>query len=213
MRVTSQRRVAGYDGRVGDANPVGREMSLEEWADLEEDDPRELVDGRLEEAEMPTWAHELVASWLVHTLRAWLVPRGGAVVAAGYKFAVAARTGRIPDVSAWFPGTPKPRLDQSMSRTPPDLAVEIISTEPRDVRRDRIAKHREYAKFGLRSYWMIDPMARTLEVLSLHADGRYALVLSESAGAHDVPGCEGLRVDLDALWTELDAAAGSGSDE
>lgn len=188
-------------------------MSLEEWADLEEDEACELVDGRLEEAEMPTWAHELVVSWLVRTLGAWLVPRGGAVVASGYKFAVAARTGRIPDVSAWFPGSPKPRLDQSMSRTPPDLAVEIISTEPRDVRRDRIAKRHEYAKFGLRSYWMIDPTARTLEVLALGTDGRYVLALSESAGAHDVPGCDGLRVDLDALWSELDAAAGSGSEE
>ena len=188
-------------------------MSLEEWAELDEDETCELVDGRLEEAEVPTWAHELVASWLIRTLGAWLVPRGGWVVAAGYKFGIDRRTGRIPDVSAWFPGTRRPRLDQSMSKTPPDLAVEIVSRQPRDVRRDRIAKRREYAKFGLRSYWLIDPESRTLEVLVLGTDGRYVLALSEASGAHDVPGCDGLRLDLDDLWAELDRAAAAVSDD
>jgi Uma2 family endonuclease len=54
-------------------------MSVEAWAALSEDEPGELVDGHLEEEEVPTWAHELVVSWLIRVLGAWLVPRGGFV--------------------------------------------------------------------------------------------------------------------------------------
>src|SRR5688572_1139871 len=52
-------------------------MSVEQWAALDEDEPGELVDGHLEEEEVPTWAHELVVSWLIRVLGGWIVPRGG----------------------------------------------------------------------------------------------------------------------------------------
>jgi len=35
-------------------------------------------------------------------------------------------------------------------------------------------------------------------------DGKYAVALSAAEGEHDVPGCDGLRIDLDALWAEAD---------
>ncbi len=46
--------------------------------------------------------------------------------------------------------------------------------EPRDRRRDRIEKLREYAAFRVRWYWLIDPEARSLEILKLGDDGHYA---------------------------------------
>ena len=41
--------------------------------------------------------------------------------------------------------------------------VEIVSPGARDVRRDRIEKPSEYAAFGVRRLWLIDPEARTIE--------------------------------------------------
>lgn len=41
-------------------------------------------------------------------------------------------------------------------------------------------------------------------MLALGADGRFIGALSASEGAHPIPGHEGLTLDLDALWTELD---------
>jgi Uma2 family endonuclease len=74
-----------------------------------------------------------------------------------------------------------------------------------DQRRDRIAKLADYAAFGVRFYWLLDPAARTLEILELGADRRYAQVLRIAGGQlSQVPGCAGLTLDLDELWRELD---------
>jgi Uma2 family endonuclease len=178
-------------------------MSLAEWAALSEDDEGELVDGRLVEEEVPEPEHEAIISWLIGTLRLWIILRGGFVFGSELKLAVRARRGRKPDLSVYLPGGPVPRR-RGVVRVPPGIIVEVISASPRDVRRDRIEKPDEYAAFGVSFYWLIDPIARTLEIFELGADGRYARALGASEGTIDVPGCAELRLDLDALWAEVD---------
>src|SRR5262249_20092428 len=100
------------------------------------------------------------------------------------------------------PGT-RLRADAGLSRTPPLIVVEVVSPTPRDVHRDRVQKLEEYAGFGVRFYWLIDPEALLVQILELGADGRYAIALSACEGKHAAPGCEGLVLDLDDLWAEI----------
>ena len=55
------------------------------------------------------------------------------------------------------------------------------------------------------------PEARVLEIFELGADGRYVIALTAADGAHPVPGCEGLVLDLDALWAEVDRLPETGA--
>ncbi len=178
-------------------------MSLEEWANLPEDEPGELVDGELAEEEVAEWDHEDVVAWLFLVLGAWITAHGGRVYGSEGKYAVRPGRGRKADVSAFFAGTPLPPR-QGPSATPPDIVVEVISSTPRDARRDRIDKALEYAAFGARFYWLIDPDDRTFEIFELHAGARYLRVRAASEGTIDVPGCEGLLLDLDALWAHVE---------
>jgi Uma2 family endonuclease len=184
----------------------GEAMTLEEWAAMPEDDEGELVDGVLVEEEMPDLTHETVVAWLVQTLRSWLIPRRGFVFGSEAKFAVAARRGRKPDLTVYLPGCP-PLPRRGLVRVPPDIAVEVVSPTARDRRRDRIEKAGDYAAFGVRWYWLVDPARRSLDVLAL-GDERYEPVIAASTGVVEyIPGCDGLVLDLDELWAEIDRLA------
>jgi Uma2 family endonuclease len=179
--------------------PISIALSADAWVALDEDVDGELVDGELVEEEVASWEHELVVSWLIQVLRAWVMPRGGFVLGSETKLLISQGRGRKPDVVAFFGGRPRP----APSMLPPDVVVEVITATPRDQRRDRIEKKADYATLGVGQYWLVDPLARTFEVLLLRSDGRFLEVLAASEGTHDVPGCEGLRLDLDALWAEV----------
>ena len=51
---------------------LGPLLTLNEWRDLPEDVPGELVDGRLVEEEMPDPLHEVIVAWLARMLGNWV---------------------------------------------------------------------------------------------------------------------------------------------
>lgn len=191
----------------GDAVATAVRMTVHDWADMPEDDPGELCDGLLEDEEDVGVMHEIAVVWLAVQLRTWVVARGGVAFASGVKYALSNVRGRKPDASVFFPEHSALPCRGAVT-IPPDIAVEILSPFAADQRRDRIAKLADYAAFGVRFYWLLDPSARTFEILELGADGRYVHVLGASEGKLlQVPGCAGLTLDLDELWREIDQLA------
>jgi Uma2 family endonuclease len=188
--------------QIAESEPL--ELSVDEWLELPEDEAGELLNGRLEEEEMPDFVHEALVALLVHLLTGWAVPRGGIVGGSEVKLAVGDRRGVKPDLVVYLPGSPMPPR-RGRVRVPPDMVVEVVSPRPRDVRRDRVEKLNDYAALGVRFYWLVDPELRTLEILELGEDRRYVHALGASAGVlNAVAGCEGLTIDLDALWSTVE---------
>lgn len=186
-------------------SPTAPELSLDEWFALPEDEPGELVDGHLEEEEVPDYLHELLVVLLGRLLGNWIFPLGGLVAGSDAKFAVGSGRGRKPDLTVYLPGSRRPPA-RGLIRVPPDIAIEIVSPTPRDGRRDRAEKMADYAAFGVTWYWLLDPHLRSLEVLELDPQGRYLHVLGASTGTlSQIPGCEGLTLDLDELWAAIDS--------
>jgi len=180
-------------------------LSDDAWATLPEDESGELINGVLVEEEVPDWTHETAVGWLIAVFRAWGVPRGARVAASELKYVLGQGKGRKPDVSVLLSGS-KPPPGRGAMRRPPDIMIEVVSPSPRDVRRDRLEKRAEYAAFGVRWFWLLEPATRMLEIYELGPDGRYVVVLGAAGGQIDtVPGCEGLVLALDELWAEIDA--------
>jgi Uma2 family endonuclease len=149
------------------------------------------------------YEHETVVSIMNALFRGSVVPQGGFVAGSEAKFAIREHTGRKPDLSVYLPGKRVPPRHGPI-RVPPDIVFEVVTSARVDVIRDRVEKPRDYAMFGVRWYWLITPLQRTLEILELDEDRRYVLALAAAKGCVTLPGCGDLVLDLDALWTELD---------
>jgi Uma2 family endonuclease len=180
------------------------EVSLEEWAALPEDDVRELVEGRLVEAELVSRLHEIVVGWLHYELEAWARRSGAHVYLSGLKMKVGARRGRMPDLSIYLPDRSRSALTASLTTDLPSVMIEVVSKPRTDHRRDRVEKKREYAEARIPWYWIVDPQLRVIDVYSLAGDCLYLAAVTAADGKLVVPGCEGLTLDLDALWAYVD---------
>lgn len=180
----------------------GRTMTVAEWARLPQDVPGELVGGELVEEEMADFVHDFVVGWLIAMIGPWVLARGGLVAASDAKFGVGPDRGRKPDATVYLPGAARP-AGRGLVLVPPSVAIEVVSPTPRDARRDRVEKLREYADFGVAYYWIVDPQLESLEILELDASKRYVHVVTATEDSVDVPGCEGLSLDLSALWARV----------
>lgn len=49
----------------------------------------------------------------------------------------------------------------------PDLTIEIMSPGSENVRRDQIVKRQTYARFGVKEYWIVEPIAEVIEITRL----------------------------------------------
>lgn len=179
-------------------------MTVEEWVELPEDVPGEIAAGRLVEEEMPDYVHEMVVAWLLRVLGNWAEEHGAIVGGSETKMGISAARGRKADATMFLAGRRPPR--RGLLTIPPDVAVEVITPRPRDEQRDRITKPAEYAAFGIRWYWLVDPERRTLEIHELRS-GAYVQVVRAVSGTVEVPGCPGLALSLDALWRKTDELA------
>ena len=172
------------------------------WDDfvaLEEDDPRELLDGRLVEMDVPTALHEWIVATLVHYLLTWaMARRAGIVLASGYKVKIRNDRGLMPDVQ-YFRRGGRSVPNQALDAGAPDLAIEVIS--PSSDRYDRIAKLASYAEIGVAEYWIVDPERRTLERFVLGASGRYGASETSTGDVSFAPASfPDLLIDLAELW-------------
>lgn len=73
----------------------------------------------------------------------------------------------------------------------PDLIIEILS--PYNVRHDTFVKFRQYQKAGVKEYWIVDPIRRTIEAYILK-NGKYGVGSvyrnDDTVPVHILEGCQ-----------------------
>lgn len=174
-----------------------------DFIELDEDDPRELVDGELVEVEVPTRTHERIVAQIIALLSHWTWERNaGEVLASSYKIRIDERRGTMPDVQFYRAGNLPHGQERGLEQGRPDLVVEVVSPSSRS--KDSVQKLHDYAAIGVPEYWLFDPEARTLERLVLR-EGTYSIIEALEGNATFQPDSfEGLTLPLARLWGEAE---------
>lgn len=183
------------------ASSAARRVTWSEFIALPEDDRRELVDGRLEEHEMPTKWHEYICAFLIRVIGNWAEERDFLVLGSAYKVKVSETRGAMPDVQMLSKVTYDAAGANGLEGGHPELVIEVIS--PGSKTHDRLRKLDWYAQLGVPEYWLVDPETRTLVVHRLQGDV-YAIVQhAEGDVIFRSKSFKGLSVSLKKLWANL----------
>ena len=167
------------------------------------DEPRcELIYGRFYLSPSPVRIHQFVVGHIGRVLYDIAEATGGETLVAPMDVHLADHTVAQPDVLYVSPE--RQEILQTWIEGAPDLVVEVLS--PSTARMDRLLKLNRYAEAGVREYWLVDPVARTIEFLI--SDGGHFVVHALDGGTWTSPAVPGIELDIDALWAAVERKFG-----
>lgn len=144
-------------------------LSYDDYLKLPDDQRYEVVEGELAMTPAPDTDHQVILVDLVSALRSYTRRAGlGTVLAAPTDVILSDHNVVQPDLLF----VSQERLSIVQKRGvfgAPDLVVEILS--PSTATRDLGTKRELYSKFEVREYWIVDPMSRSVEVLTQQGGG------------------------------------------
>lgn len=137
--------------------------------------------------------HLWVGKRLLNLLDTWVIVNDLGEVQAEKAMVALTRNDYEPDICFWNLDKSKAIEPDTMRHPAPDLVVEVLS--PTTEHRDRGIKFVDYAAHGVSEYWIIDPVAQTIESYQLDPDfGAYKAIaklgLSDSLRSQVVSGFE-----------------------
>ncbi len=126
----------------------------------------EFSDGELEVLPMPTRNHQVILALLYELFVRFVRPAGGIVLFAPLRLRIRERCFREPDLLLLRDaGDPR---NQNRYWLGADLVVEVVS--PDNPERDTVEKRNDYAEGRISEYWIVNPDAATITVLTLDGD-------------------------------------------
>jgi Uma2 family endonuclease len=130
----------------------------------------EVIDGELYVTAAPHSDHQISVDCLTAAFVAWDPNRQWGVSLSGAGIIFALDSGVIPDL-VWISAAnatilidPDTGQRDGKLHAAPDLAVEVLSPGRQNVTRDRETKLTLYSRRGVKEYWIVDRLIRTIEV-------------------------------------------------
>jgi len=175
------------------------------YADLltfpEDGKRHELIDGEHYVSASPTTRHQIVLRNLFSALHDFVRSRGlGEVFFAPLDVFLSNQDVVEPDL-LYVRRERLAILEERFVRGAPDLAVEVLSPSTRKT--DVVVKRRAFRRFGFGEYWIVDPIAETVEVFRGDGDWHEPVMrLSRPAGPQTLtsPLFPGLALALDQIF-------------
>jgi len=150
-----------------------KKLTWEDLKDLPESHGRtELVDGELVVSPTPALQHQLICDRLAARLGGFVATRGGLMFGRPVHIIFDEHVHYEPDLCYFAPHRALD-LDAPYVKAAPDLIVEVISESNRS--HDTVVKFRDYERYGVREYWLVDPREAHIRVFVLEG-AAYRLV-------------------------------------
>jgi Uma2 family endonuclease len=175
-------------------------LDYDDYASMPDDGKRyEILDGELVVTATPVTRHQRVSRELEFLLHAYVVTHGlGEVFDAPLTVLLDRHTIVEPDL-IFVSNARSAIVTERFIEGAPDLLVEILS--PSTAPRDRGAKAKLYARFGVEEYWIVDPDARTLEAFDRHHDTYRAVGAYRDGESFSSRLFPGLAIELARVWS------------
>jgi Uma2 family endonuclease len=178
--------------------PATKRWTFADLVQFDETERYEIYDGRLiSMALAPNMYHQRLVARLFRLLDGFAQSHQlGEVILAPMDVILAEDNTAQPDLL--YISKENAGIARDWVRGAPDLVVEILS--PSSIRRDRYEKLEQYARFGVKEYWIVDPANRSLEILALQ-EKRFAVHSSAAeTGQADSKVLAGLAIDVANLF-------------
>ena len=173
-------------------------LTYQDYANLEDDERYELLDGELILVASPNRDHQMISLRLASRMLSFVDENDlGWVFDAPFDVLFTDTDVVQPDVM--FVSREREHISTPANiQGAPDLIVEILS--PSSARRDWREKRELYSRHGVREYWIIDPANRLVSVMQLRAG---ALEIEQTCAEGDTATStvlEGFSVGLDEIF-------------
>lgn len=160
----------------------------------------EIVDGELSVSPRPAALHASAASGLLGVL--FVFDRGGGpggwVILMEPELHLGGQV-MVPDLAGWRRARMPELPDGPFFTLAPDWVCEVAS--PSTALLDRAKKLPQYLRAGVGHAWIVDPVARTLEVFRADGDGWRLVFTYGGADQARVEPFEAIQLDLAILWS------------
>lgn len=197
-----------------DFEPSGEILSLfpppGEWAEedylrledkLETHRLVELVDGKIEVLPGPTEEHPSIVAFLYEALVGFVRPRKlGKALFCGLRVRLRSKSFREPDVV--FLSRKNEAKRGSRYWQGADIVMEVVSEDDPD--RDYVAKRLDYAKAGIREYWIVDRRSRAITLLVLKVRSYAERGVFRDGDEVESVALPGFRVDVSEVFESVD---------
>jgi Uma2 family endonuclease len=127
----------------------------------------ELIEGELYVSCAPGLTHQIVSDNIVYLIRSYLEEHPIGIVVSTIGLILSNYDGVIPDIVFFRHEDYERIVSNERLYSAPQIVIEILSSGAENIRRDRVAKHKLYGKYGVKEYWLIDREQQTVEVYRL----------------------------------------------
>jgi len=173
-------------------------LTYRDYLLLPEDSRYELIEGDLFMVPSPNELHQRISKRLEYELITFVEDRElGEIYDAPFDVVLSTHNVVQPDI-LFVARERRGIITDKNIQGAPDLIIEILSPGTSD--RDLIVKRTLYAKYGVKEYWIVDPVAESIEICRLAQSGMETFQVYLKENTLKSPLLPGLELNLTKIF-------------